>query len=266
MTGSPSLPPPPPPPGVPPPPPASKTDHDRPPHLPFPPGCRWGLGDAFASYGIFLLSSLVMTLVAIASQGGVDELSGAWLPLVVVVPPLIQLIHLLWVSHARGTGLSQDFGFSFRWSDLTLGAGLFFVAMFLAAIAVVALEAVGIGAPNAAVAELAEDSEDGGGITVWLILLAVFAGTVVPIIEELVYRGLWWSALLKKGVGENWVLVITSAVFAMAHLEPVRTIILFSLAMAIGLGRRVTGRIGAGIVAHAAINTIGMIALLATMS
>ena len=41
-------------------------------------------------------------------------------------------------------------------------------------------------------------------------MVAVFAATAVPLIEELVYRGLWWSALLKRGMSEWWVLLITS--------------------------------------------------------
>ena len=111
-----------------------------------------------------------------------------------------------------------------------------------------------------------EGTGDGAGLTVWIVVVAVFASTAVPVIEELVYRGLWWSALLKRGVSEWWVLVITSAAFAAAHFELGRFPVLFILGLALGMGRILTGRIGASIVTHALINGLGMIALLATLA
>jgi membrane protease YdiL (CAAX protease family) len=80
-----------------------------------------------------------------------------------------------------------------------------------------------------------------------------------------VYRGLWWSALLKRGMSEWWVLLITSAAFAAAHFEPSRFPVLFTLGIALGMGRLLTGRLGAPIITHALINGLGMIALLATV-
>ena len=91
------------------------------------------------------------------------------------------------------------------------------------------------------------------------------ATDAVPIIEELIYRGLWWSALLKRGVSEGWTLVITSLAFAAAHFELERFPVLFVLGIALGVGRSLTGRIGASIIAHALINGIAMAVLLATI-
>ncbi len=202
-------------------------------------------------------------LVAFGVQGRDADLGGPWLPLIVITAPTLQLAHVMWVGRARGSGLDPDFGFGFRSIDLAIAGALFIVALVGASVAAVIMAALGAAEPTASVASLAEDAEAGGGIDVWLITLAVLASTAVPVIEELVYRGLWWSALLKRGMSENWVLVVTSAVFAAAHLEPGRILILFALGLGIGWGRKLTGRIWAGIVAHAAINTIGMIALLA---
>jgi len=61
------------------------------------------------------------------------------------------------------------------------------------------------------------------------------------------------------------VLVVTSAVFAVAHLEPARTPVLFVLGLALGWGRVMTGRIGASIFAHGFINLVGMIAVLTAL-
>ena len=109
------------------------------------------------------------------------------------------------------------------------------------------------------------DDADTSGLTIWIVFVAVFAATAVPVIEELVYRGLWWSALLKRGMSEWWVLLITSAAFAAAHFEPSRFPVLFTLGIALGMGRLLTGRIGASIITHALINGLGMVALLTTV-
>lgn len=264
MTES-SLPPPPPPP--PPPEPAKGTganwkDQGRPPLVPFTPSARWGLGDAFASYGIFFIGSVFIAGIAYLVQGGDAVLSGPWLPLILATPQAMQGLHVWWVARERGSGLNFDFGMKLKAVDAAVAGALFIVAIVGASIAVLAIQALGAEPPNASVAELAEESEDGNGITVWLVLVAVLASTLVPVVEELVYRGLWWSALLKRGVSEGWTLVITSGVFALAHLEPARTPVLFMLGLAIGWGRMLTGRIGASIIAHAVINAMGMIALL----
>ncbi len=223
---------------------------------------RWGIGDALASYGIFILVSTMLGLTALRVGDG-DRFAGAWLPIVVTVPPLIQVVHLGWVARSKGRGLVSDFGLSFDRRDPAVAAGLWIAAMAGATVAASIIVRVIGESPNAAVAELAENSENGGGITIWILLLVVAAITVIPLTEELLYRGLWWSALAKRGVDERWILVITSLIFAAVHLEPSRTPVLFAIGLAIGWGRLRTGRIGAGIIAHSMINTLGMIALLA---
>ena len=265
MTRSSSLPPPPPPPPSAPPPPPS-AGHGRPPETQFAPTCRWGLGDAFTSYGVFLLGSLVAGLIAFGAQGDTSRLAGAWLPFVVVLPPLLQIAHVRWVATTRGTGLNRDFGFALKGRDFAIAAGLWLVAIAAATASLWFLDVIGVGTPTAAVAELTEDSEGGRGITIWIIILAVSAATIVPVAEELVFRGLWWSALLKRGMDERLVLVVTAAVFAAAHLEPRRTLVLFAIGLALGWGRMRTGRIAPSIIAHAIINGTGMVALLTSLN
>ncbi|MEM9520307.1 MAG: CPBP family intramembrane glutamic endopeptidase [Actinomycetota bacterium] len=304
-----TAPPPPPPPGALPPPPAPAhppaandgwKDRDRPPHADFSDDSRWGLGDAFISFGVFVVTSILG--ISITLFLGVDPLAGLWLPVLVALPQLAQGIYVAAVGREQGAGLDRDFGFRVRWLDLLVGFLLFIAAIVSAGVTAVALEALGFETPNASVAELIDDAADpettdGGidldepdtdllpdadgdqtndgqgetttgddpvdnGVSLGIVLVAIFAATAVPIIEELVYRGLWWSALLKRGVPEGWTLVITSLAFAAAHFEPGRFVVLFVLGMGLGLGRLITGRIGASIVTHALINGLAMIGLL----
>lgn len=270
-----SLPPPPPPPPSPPPPPPAPgpapvgrlTGGPAP---VYPPSCRWGLGDAGVSFVIFFATSIVMGVIAYAAGGAdLDEvgLEGAWLPLVVTVPPLAQGVHLWWIARAKGRGLVADFGFSFRWSDVAVGAGLCVVGLIVAGLVGSLVFTLFDQEPSATVAELAEDSQgDGGGLSVWIYVLAVVAATVVPVVEELVYRGLWWSALEKRGMSDVATILLTSTVFAVVHFEPIRFPVLFVLGLALGYGRTRTGRIGPAIVAHMLINGIGMLFLLIELS
>ncbi|MGB0501983.1 MAG: lysostaphin resistance A-like protein, partial [Acidimicrobiales bacterium] len=201
-----------------------------------------------------------------------------------VAGPQIAQGGFVWlVARRKGTGIDRDYGMTVRKIDWLIGPVLV-VGGFLAVAGVVAaMNELGAETPTASVAELLEDAADEGpddssegsdgllgdadesGLTIWIVFVAVFAATAVPVIEELVYRGLWWSALLKRGMSEWWVLLITSAAFAAAHFEPSRFPVLFTLGIALGMGRLLTGRIGAPIITHALINGLGMIALLATV-
>jgi membrane protease YdiL (CAAX protease family) len=277
-----SLPPPPPPPPDPSGGASEWKDQGRPPLIPFPPSARWGLGDALASFGVFVVASIVLVgIMALIAPNA--ALNSPWLPLLVAGPQIAQGAFVWWIARCKGTGIDRDYGMAVRKIDWLIGPVLV-VGGFLAVAGVVAaMNELGAETPTASVAELLEDAADEGlddsaegsngllddadtsGLTIWIVVVAVFAATAVPVIEELVYRGLWWSALLKRGMSEWWVLLITSAAFAAAHFEPSRFPVLFTLGIALGMGRLLTGRIGASIITHALINGLGMIALLATV-
>jgi CAAX protease family protein len=256
-----ALPPPPPRPPSPPVParggfPTSSYDHER---------SRWGLGDAVLSMLVFLVASLVIGVVAITRSGG-SGLAGAWLPIAVIGPAVVQLGYVVWIAKARGAGLAADFQLRFKAVDLPIGIALGFTGMIAAGLIGVVIIEVFDREPTAAAAEVLRDSEGGNGLTIWIVLFAFLAATLIPLIEELVFRGLWWSALEKRGMHPVAILVITSAIFAAIHLEPLRTAVVFVLGMAMGIGRLQTGRIGPSIAAHAFVNAISMTALLVELS
>lgn len=264
-------------------------DLDRPPSVPHPPESRWGLGDAFLASGIFFATSIALAL-AIVLVFDADPLDGVWFPLTLMIPQLAQFGFVWWTVRTRGAGLSFDLGFAFRPRDLGIGLLLFGSALVAAGLVALAMTLVGFELPTAAVAELTEDiaagdeashgSDSGGpstpdddlasesvgaGITVWIVVVAILASTAVPVIEEVGYRGLWFGAVTKRGHGEWWAITVSSAVFAVAHLEPARTPIIFVLGFVLGWGRRLTNRIGASIVAHALINGTAFAALLGSL-
>ena len=291
-----SLPPPPPRPphSLPPPPPpvvagrsgSGWKDTDRPPSVPYPETSRWGLGDAMIATLIYFASSVVL-IVLVVLVFDADPLDSAWFPISLIVPQLLQLAFVVWTALSRGSGLAIDFGFAFAWKDIGIGVILFFVGIVAAAVIGLTMTAAGVDPPTSAVAELTEEAvdgpdadggilpgdvdalpdlddedDDGSGITVWIVVVAILAATAVPFIEELGYRGLWYSAMVKRGHSEWWAIAVSSFVFAIVHLEPARTPIIFALGMVLGWGRMLTNRIGASIIAHAIINGLSFIALL----
>lgn len=233
-------------------------DHER---------STWGLGDMLFSVCTFFVGSVTLILAIIAITGSDDFLQGPWLLVGVVGPHALLLIHLLWVNRSKGQGMSADFQFRVKWSDLGVGLTMFFAAILGAGTVAAIITRIVGEAPTASAIEVARESTtDGGGLTIWLYLFAILGATFVPIVEELVYRGLFWSALEKRGVHPWAILMGTSFVFAIVHLELVRTPVLFVVGMAIGLGRLRTGRIGASIITHMLINTMAMIATLVEMA
>ncbi|MFT4596514.1 MAG: membrane protease YdiL (CAAX protease family) [Paracrocinitomix sp.] len=219
----------------------------------------------FTSLGIYFFGSLGLILLIFAVSTRDDFLQGPLLLVGVVGPHALLLTHLFWVSRRKGISFADDFRFRFQWSDARLGFGLFFGALIAAGMVAVLITQIVGDAPTASAVELAQELGD-GGLTIWLWLFAILGAAFVPVVEELVYRGLFWSALEKRGMRPWTILVVTSAVFAIIHLEPIRTAVLFVVGMAIGIGRLVTGRVGASIATHVFINTMAMTATLVQLA
>lgn len=224
---------------------------------------RWGLGDVAVSLAIFFGVGIALYL-ANKALGGEGIPTGAWLPLMFTGPPAVQLAHLVWVSHRKGRGLG-DFDFRFTAEDIGLGFALFVGGLVGAGLAGLGTVRLTGNEPTAAAADALLDS-GGDGITIWLVLFAFLGATLIPVVEELLYRGLFWNALEKRGMSPTHVYLLTSVIFAAIHMELERTPVLLVLALVLGFGRLKTGRLGPSVATHVMINTVGMLATLAQVA
>jgi membrane protease YdiL (CAAX protease family)/tetratricopeptide (TPR) repeat protein len=86
---------------------------------------------------------------------------------------------------------------------------------------------------------------------------------VIPIAEEILFRGLLFGALQKRW-RPNIVIIVTALLFAAIHLELVAYIPLFFLGLVLGWARSRSGSIGLPILIHSVNNFLAMCALLAT--
>jgi len=81
-----------------------------------------------------------------------------------------------------------------------------------------------------------------------------------PLVEELLFRDFIWKIFERKNYSKRKILILTSIIFALAHLELVRLPILLVTGLLLGVLRQRTGRLGASILAHFLINLIAFCA------
>lgn len=201
---------------------------------------------------VFLGSSFLLAV----GLGEVD--SAQEVLLAIVVPTILAALTCVVWTRVFGSGPVADLGLQFRWEDVGIGLLIGVAGLF-----------VTIPAALAYLYLVGPDLTTSVGVafegirTTWPVALAVMVGVVVvaPVCEEIVYRGLLWNAVA-HWIGNRWVVfVLTTAVFALAHLEFLRAPLLFVVALPLGVARLLTGRVTAGIVAHAVNNFLPGLAL-----
>ncbi len=96
-----------------------------------------------------------------------------------------------------------------------------------------------------------------------LVIYATLAAGVLvaPICEEIFFRGFLLPGL-QKSMPAWLAIVITSLIFAAAHASPGSFVLLFILAIFLGMMRVATGSIWPGVILHMANNAIGLIVVL----
>ncbi len=92
----------------------------------------------------------------------------------------------------------------------------------------------------------------------WMVLLVVIVVIGAPVVEEIVYRGSLHTNMVATA-GTAVGLVLTAALFAAVHLEPVEFPGLFVFALLLGALRQWSGTLGMPIVTHLAFNATGLV-------
>lgn len=228
-------------------------------------GQRWG-------FGAFLLVEAVLLASAAFMSALLQPDPGRPVPIPTVLvgtmtPVLIAAATTLLITRVRGNGPRHDLRLSWRWNDVRVGLWYGLLGLVLAAVgAFVWTRIVGADDASSAIAGLVEDRR----MSVWsTVIMFVYLWLIGPICEELIYRGLLWRAVERlQWARPRWgrfaAFLISTAVFAVSHLEPMRTALLLVIAVPIGLARLTTGRLLASIVAHQVNNFLPAVAILLT--
>ncbi len=227
------------------------------PFVPKGPGIKGG-GIAAAGAGIGVAATLVVAIAfAVASAGHLNG-NDPWF--------LLASQLALWVgfggavivaSRRHGTGsLTKDFGLSRPtgndlWTGLAGGTISRLFPLLILVIIVVAGQ--GFGTPNGTSPEVLGTTPS--GLTSWIVVI-LLSVVGAPIIEELFFRGLIQGAFTRR-VGAVPAIFVTAVFFSLAHITSegvFAPIVLFPAALVLGYLRYKTGRLAAGMVAHAFFN------------
>ena len=95
-----------------------------------------------------------------------------------------------------------------------------------------------------------------------LVVFALMAAFLAPVVEEIAFRGLLYTALCKRGTSAHIASLVSALAFAGIHAEPARLVILVALGLVLGEVRRRTGSTAAAIVTHVMNNIPAAVVLL----
>lgn len=224
---------------------------------------RWGFGAFFLVEAVLLASAALIG--AILHSGGGLSVSGVLIG--TMLPTVIAASTALVITKVRGNGPLADLNLSWSWDDVKLGTKLGALGLVVTSVgAWIWTEIVGERNAQSAISALVEGQPMSPQAAIVMFLYLWLLG---PICEEIIYRGLLWSATerlewRKEKWGRFAAFGLSTAVFAVSHLEPLRTTLLLVISIPIGLARLMTGRLLGSIVAHQMNNFLPAVAILVT--
>ncbi|MGX7824911.1 lysostaphin resistance A-like protein [Actinokineospora sp. 24-640] len=223
---------------------------------------RWGFGAFLLVYAVFVLSAVVIgALLGKPRPGAIDPI--AVILIGTVVPTVLATGTALLVTVLRGNGPRVDLRWSFTREDLRIGFKFGLIGLVVTTAAAAVWTRV-VGEDNAT-SSLGSLVDDQRMPVIAAVLLFLYVWLVGPLCEEIIYRGLLWGALerLRWGRWGQWpVFGLTTVIFAISHLEPLRTSLLLVIGIPIGLARLFSGRLGASVIAHQVNNFLPALAVL----
>lgn len=208
---------------------------------------RWGFGAFLLVEAVLLLTAVFLgAILEPGPPGGVIPVPTALVG--TIVPTVLAAAVAVLITYVRGNGPVIDLRLTIVWQDVLTGLKLGGVGLVLTIIAAeVWTKVVGAGDATSAINSL---FGTGKMSVTAAVVVFVYIWLVSPVCEELIFRGLLWGAIQRLRWGRLAAFLLSTAIFAVSHLEPSRTVLLLVIALPIGLARVITGRLPASIVAH----------------
>ncbi|PPK64394.1 CPBP family intramembrane metalloprotease [Actinokineospora auranticolor] len=220
---------------------------------------KWGFGAFLLVFAIFVLSAVMINaLLGPVGPGSPDSV--VVIIIGTILPTALATLATLLVTVVRGNGPKIDLRWSYNRHDLRAGLKFGLIGLVCTTVAA-AIWARVVGEDNAT-SSLGTLVDDQTMPVVAAVVLFLYVWLVGPLFEEIIYRGLLWGALERLQWGRWAVFGLSTAIFAVSHLEPLRTSLLLVVGIPIGLARMFTGRLGASIVAHQVNNFLPALAVL----
>ena len=200
--------------------------------------------------GVILLALIDGGLLAISLLGQKGQLAqSAYLILIQLVYLLPVVIIFAW-RHIPWKALG--FG-RFQWSTLAIGCGLLVGSYMIILIHNLILMALGVKTQGDEISQLFELLDT----PVWFFIVGVI---LAPLVEEIFFRGFLFQGFRAR---YGWLpgLLISSAIFAVAHLDPASLIPTFILGCLLAYLYQRSNSVWPGVILHMAINTFGLVSV-----
>jgi len=223
---------------------------------------EWSIWNFVAALGGGVLVAGVVGFVILLIQGDA-ELTTTLIIWSVISQQLGSLAVLAYLSRKQGTGsFATDFGFALKlehWWGLPAGAALQIGVAIITAPLIQLLFPEG--PPEQSIVAVTETSQTAVEVVLLLVALVLLA----PLTEELMFRGMLTSRLLRS-MAVWWAIITQAAVFALIHLADPEAIAalpgLFLIAVVLGYAALRVGNISLSLTLHAGVNLTAALLLL----
>jgi membrane protease YdiL (CAAX protease family) len=200
--------------------------------------------------GVALLVLIDAGLLYSTLQGQKGQLAESW------VLVLVQLVYLLPViiifAWRRIDWRAIRFG-RFDWGTLGLGCGLLVASYMIILIHNIILTAIGVETQGDEIFRLFEMIES----PVWFFLVGAI---LAPLVEEIFFRGFLFQGFRAK-YGWLSAMLLSSAIFAAAHLDLASLIPTFILGNLLAYLYHRSNSVWPGVVLHVLVNTFGLVSV-----
>jgi uncharacterized protein len=203
---------------------------------------QWTIANTW--FGVFLLVLINTAMLALAALGwGAQIMQNAGLILIELAYLLPVVLILAW---KRVSWKHIGFG-RFDWNSLGLGCALLVVAYSIIIFHNMILFYFGIDSQGNMVFKMFEELES----PVWFLIVGTL---VAPLVEEIFFRGFLFQGFRSK-YGWAPAILLSSAVFAIAHLDPASLIPTFVLGVVLAYVYHRSNSVWPGIVLHFLVNS-----------
>lgn len=200
--------------------------------------------------GVILLAIIDLGLLTVSLMGKKGQLAQSW---VLVIVQLVYLLPVVIVfAYRRVPWKSLGFG-RFNWGTLALGCGLLIASYMIIVVHNLILTGLGVQTQGDQISKLFELLHT----PVWFFIVGAL---LAPLVEEIFFRGFLFQGLRAR---YGWVsgLLISSAIFATAHLDPAALIPTFILGSLLAYLYHRSNSIWPGVILHMLVNAFGLISV-----
>ena len=199
--------------------------------------------------GVLILGLMDVGLLLIALQGERGQLAQSGLLAIVQLSFLLPVIVIF--AWRRIHWKHLGFG-GFNAGTMGMGCGLLIASYGIILLHNLLLVNLGIDTQGDAIAELFAALES----PVWFFIVGAL---LAPLIEEIFFRGFLFQGLRAR---YGWVsgMLLSSGIFAVAHLDPVSLIPTFILGCVLAYLYHRSNSVWPGVILHVMVNTFGLLA------